>query len=102
MSDYGSSSCCDGAQIIFDEKDPDATLDYQFNWAPYLEDDEIATSAFLLPDGLTEVSSQNTATAATIFVSGGNPCGIYRITNRITTAAGRAQDRTIYIRVRDL
>ncbi len=100
MSDYGSNSCCPSVEI-FDEKDPDATLDYQFNWAPSLEDDEISTSVFLLPDGLTEVSSQNTATTATIIVSGGSPCGVYRITNRITTIAGRVEDKTIYIRVKE-
>ncbi len=99
MSDYGST-CCESKQL-FDEKDPDDTVDYEFKWAPFLGDDEIATSVFLLPDGLTEVSSQNTATTATIMVSGGTPCGVYRITNRITTSGGRAKDWTISIRVKE-
>ena len=100
MSDYGS--CCSDTYQIFDEKDPDATLDYQFNWASELQEDLIDTSTFLLPDGMTEVSSSNTDQTATIFVSGGTPCRVYRITNRITTLGGRSMDQTIYIKIREL
>lgn len=82
-------------------KDPDDTEDYVFNWADRLEGDTIATSTFLLPDGLTQVSTSNTTTTATIFVSGGTSGTSYRITNRVTTAGGRQWDKTLYIAVRD-
>jgi hypothetical protein len=99
MSDY-SSTCCDKDYQVF-EKDPDATLDYRFNWSAWLSGDEIATSSFLLPDGLTEVSSSNTALTATILVAGGTSCQRYRVTNRITTVAGRVTDRTVVIAVKE-
>lgn len=97
--DYGSSSSSCGAPDY--EKDPDSTLDFAINWSPILDGDTIATSSFLLPDGLTEVSSSNTTTTATIFVSGGSACRTYRITNRVTTAGGRTWDRTIRVRVKE-
>lgn len=103
MSDYGYGyECCDSTDGgIFGEKDPDATTDFEFNWAQWLDGDLIDTSVFLLPDGLTQASASNTDTTATVFVSGGSSCGVYRITNRITTLGGRSQDRTIRVRVRE-
>jgi hypothetical protein len=99
MSDYGSHTS--RSVQIFAEKDPDATEDYAFNWASWLDGDVIESSIFLLPDGLTEVSSSFTSSKATIFVSGGSACGVYRITNRITTTGLRTQDKTIYIRIKE-
>jgi hypothetical protein len=84
------------------EKGPSDTEDYPFNWSGKLDGDTISTSTFLLPDGLTEVSTSNTDTTATIFVSGGSACITYRITNRITTAGGRTWDKTIRVRVSEL
>jgi len=79
------------------EIDPDATVDYVFALAADLDGDTISTVTFLLPDGLTEVSSSNTDTTATIFVSGAARCGYYRITCRYTTVGGRTQDKTIRV-----
>jgi hypothetical protein len=100
MSDYCNGSGQSSVDI-FAEKDPDATTDFQFNWSSWLDGDEIDSTDFLLPDGLTEVSSSNTTTTATVFVSGGRRGGVYRITNRISTVGGRTQDKTIYIRIAD-
>jgi hypothetical protein len=95
MSDYGETYICCHAPDY--EKDPNSTEDYTFGWAVPLNDDTIQTSTFLLPDGLTRISETNTSTTATIMVSGG-ACGrTYRITHRITTAAGRQFDQTIRI-----
>ena len=80
MTDYGMS---DGEPYAPDFiKDPDETSDYEFNWKPELDGDTISTSAFSLPDGMTSVSTSNTTTTATIFVSGGSEGRIYRIRNR--------------------
>jgi hypothetical protein len=81
------------------EQDPDSILDYEYSWAGMLSGDTIATSQFLLPDGMTEESSSNTDTTATIFVGGGSCGSTYRVTNRITTAGGRTLDKTIRIRI---
>jgi hypothetical protein len=99
MSDYGSYS---SAMTPDYEKDPDSTLDYQFNWKSELDGDVITVSEFLLPDGMTQVSASNTTNTATIFVTGGDCGGIYRVTNRITTDGGRTFDATIKIAVRAL
>lgn len=82
-------------------KDPDATLDYQIDWSSWLATGEtISSSAWIVPDGLTEVSDSNTTTTATIWLSGGTDGESYRITNRVTTTAGRTDDRTITLLIR--
>ncbi len=97
MSDY---DCLDSVTRTPDYlKDPDATVDYEFTWGVELNGDTIETSTFLLPDGLTSVSTTVTDSTATIFVSGGAQGGIYRVTNRIVTAAGRTMDKTITVLV---
>jgi hypothetical protein len=78
-------------------KDPDAVLDYSINWSTWLGDDTIAASTWTADnDGLTVVSSSNTTTATTVWLSGGVG-GIYNLRNRIVTAGGRTDDRTIQI-----
>jgi|SRR5687767_12624549 len=104
MSDYGtsgSSYCCSKDYQVF-EKDPNSTLDYRFIWSRWLAGDEISTSTFLLPDGLTQVSASNTESTATVLLSGGSECQQYRVTNRITTISGRTMDQTIVIAVKEL
>lgn len=94
-SDYGSVlTPCPAPDF---ELDPDATEDYVFQLAPELDGDTIATAVFVLPDGLTEESSSNTSTTATIFVSGAQCGRTYRITCRYTTAGGRTRDNTIRV-----
>jgi hypothetical protein len=82
-------------------KDPNAVLDYQVDWSPWLGVDTIATSAWTLPVGITQQSASNTTTTATIWLSGGTVATKYPITNRITTAGGRTDDRTITISVKE-
>ena len=55
------------------KKDPNATLDYTFDWGPYLTTlgDTIVSVVWVLSSGLVQVSVSNTTTTATIFVSGG-------------------------------
>ena len=79
-------------------KDPDAILDYAFNWALWLGTDVISTSTWILDTGLTKVSDTNTSTLATVWISGGTAGATYNITNRITTAGGRTEDRSFSIR----
>jgi len=50
---------------------------------------------------LTKDSDTSTTTTATIWLSGGTSGVTYRIVNHIVTAAGREDDRSIYIRVAD-
>jgi len=82
-------------------KDPDAVLDYQVDWSDWLDTDTISTSTWTVPTGITKDSDTNTTTAATIWLSGGTAGTSYNIVNHIVTAAGREDDRTIIIKVRE-
>lgn len=80
-------------------KDPNAILDYKIDWATWLGVDTIATVAWTVPTGITKDSQSNTTTTATIWLSGGTALATYELVCRITTAAGRQDDRTIGIRM---
>lgn len=82
-------------------KDPVAVLDYMIDWAAWLGGDTIALSVWTIPSGITQNSVTNTATTATIWLSGGTDGTVYSIVNRITTAGGRADERTITITVQN-
>jgi hypothetical protein len=91
-----------GTVTLSVEKDPDATLDWKFDWSLWLSDGEtISTSSFITSAGITVNSTSATPTNTTIWLSGGQPGQPYRITNRITTNQGRGDDRSITIRVKD-
>lgn len=83
------------------DKDPDAVLDYSVDWSAWLDTDTIATSAWTAATGITVDSDTNSTTIATVWLSGGTAGRNYAVTNRITTAAGRTDDRTIIIKVRE-
>jgi len=81
-------------------KDPDAVLDYSVDWSAWLVDDTITTSGWTIagPDASLVVDSDSkSATAATVWLSGGAEQRKYSVTNRITTAMGRTEDRTVLI-----
>ena len=80
-------------------KDPDATLDYQVDWSDWLSSDTIASVSWVVPSGITNDSTANTTTTATIWLSGGSLGSAYRVVCRIVTAAGRTADRTLHIKV---
>lgn len=82
-------------------KDPEATLDYSVDWTKWLAGDTIQTSEWTVPAGLTQVSSSNTNSKATVWLSGGTAGQSYTVTNHITTAGGRTDERSITIRVQD-
>lgn len=81
-------------------KDPDAVLDYAFDWQYWLAGGEtITTSTMTASPGITVDSSSNTTNRATVWLSGGNAGQPYTVTNRVVTSLGRTDDRTITIRV---
>ncbi len=84
------------------DKDPDAALDYGFNWTAWLETgDTILTSAWDVPSGLTLDNSSFTSTHTTVWLSGGTAGDKYLVRNRITTINNpvRGDDRSLLIRV---
>lgn len=82
-------------------KDPDAILDYAVDWSRWLAGDTIAASVWIVPTGLTKVSETSTATKAIVWLLGGSAGVTYTVTNRITTAAGRTEDRSFTVRVEE-
>ncbi len=83
------------------KKDPDAVLDYTVNWSDWLTPiaDTIVTSTWVPDTSLTVVSSSHSASSATAFVSGGVLDTEVLLTNRITTAGGRTDDRSITLKI---
>ena len=85
------------------KKDPNAVLDYSFDWAPYLAPlgDAIASVVWIASAGLTLGAASSTGTTATTFVLGGIAGNDETLTCRITTAGGRTDDRTITLKITD-
>lgn len=84
------------------KKDPDATLDYVWDWNEWLDEGETLTaSTFLTTVGLVISDYSHTTKTATVWLSGGTAGQVYQVTNRITTSSGRIDDRSITIRVEE-
>lgn len=83
-------------------KDPAAHLDYQFDWAPWLDGtDTITAHAATAEEGLDVESSSATDDTVTVWLSGGTTGSSYRVTCQITTADGRVDERMILVNVRE-
>ena len=85
-------------------KDPDALLDYKVDWSNWLGTDTIDSSSWAIvgtDNALTENTTSKTDDSATIWLDGGTLGKSYEVTNRIITAGGREDDRTITVRVLD-
>lgn len=87
-------------------KDPQAVLDYGWDWTNWLAGGEtITTSTWtitLAPDAILTIATPTfDGTSTTIWASAGTVGSDYKITNHITTSAGRQDDRTHKLQVRD-
>ena len=94
-------------------KDPDAVLDYKYDWAAltngsgsedWLQDGEtISTHTVTVATGLTKDSSTlaDDDTSVIVWLSGGTVNARYAVTCQIVTTAGRTDERTIYIYMTD-
>lgn len=87
--------------MAWEFKDSDVVATYSIDWADALGTDTIATSVWTVPVGVTENSSSNTTTAASILISGGTDGTRYDLTNTITTASGQTLESVISLFVRD-
>ncbi len=85
-------------------KDPDATLDWEFDWTNWLStsDGEVIVSHVItVQTGLTKVSDSATTETVTVWLSGGSVRNVYNVTCHITTSAGRQDDRTLGLTIAD-
>lgn len=83
-------------------KDPDEILDYSLDWGSRLDDgDQIETSTWTVPTGLTKGDTSFTASTTTVWLSGGTAGKRYNALNRVTTTGGRTKDQTVGIYIRN-
>lgn len=87
-------------------KDPAAVLDYSLDWGEWLEpDDVIASSAWTITpmDGVSNSLAIEdmpfTTDVTTVWLSGGEPCAGYIVTNHVVTSGGREDDRSLLVSV---
>lgn len=85
-------------------KDPQAVLDYSASWAAWLAGvNDTLVSAAVTAETPLVVQGDVTFSAGvvTAMIGGGALNKLHRVTFSIFTAAGRADQRSIYLRVRD-
>ena len=92
-------------------KDPDATLDYPFDWrakthghgdSDWLAPNEtIVSYVITVDDGLTLLSSSQSNGIVTAWISGGEVGKWYKVACKIETNMGRIDERTMHIRVEE-
>lgn len=81
------------------KKDPDADLDWIFDWNDWLAEFEtISSVTFFTDPGITPHDPANTQKTATIWLAGGTEGQVYKITCRVTSSEGRTDDRSFTLR----
>ena len=105
MTDTYVVSASGKAVII---KDPDAVLDYIFDWTLWLDDvvDTIATATVTTPtvSGQIVIDDSNPVGKTVVaYISAGTVGQTYPVTCQIVTAASpaRTDERTIYIKIKE-
>ena len=83
-------------------KDTGATLDYQIDWGDptdsWIGKDAIQSTIWTVDSGLTVVTNTFNRTSATVWLAGGVSGVTYGVTCRITTVAGRVDERAFQIK----
>lgn len=85
-------------------KDPDAKLDYSIDWSSWLPAGDTISAVAWTATGVTVSASPAPSHAsgiATVWLEGGTKGEDATVTCRVTTTAGRIDDRTIRISVRE-
>lgn len=86
-------------------KDPDAVLDYSFDWTDWLNAGELIDSHVVTVDGVTKDSDTRSGAIVTAWVSGGAAIvgQMASVTCKITTNSvpARTEQRTVYLRIRE-
>ena len=83
------------------KKDPEALLDYIWDWTDYLTDisDTIETYTVAVEEPLVVEEYDRLGNKITAFISGGVAGTTSVATCHITTVGGRADDRSIYLKI---
>ena len=80
-------------------KDPNAVLDYSFDWAAewLTVGETISSHVMTVGTGLTKDSDSESSGIVTVWLSGGTAGVNYPVACKIVTSAGRTDERTILI-----
>jgi hypothetical protein len=84
-------------------KDPNAVLDYKWDWTAWLPaGDTITTAVVAVASGDVAINSQsNTTNSVTAWISAGTVGTEAELRARVTTAQGRTDDRTITLMIQE-
>lgn len=83
-------------------KDPLSSLGYTVDWSDFLATGEtIASSSWVIPDGVISASDGFTDIETGIQISGGDDGEDYILQNTITTSLGNVVQRDIKLKVRN-
>lgn len=84
-------------------KDPQAILDYKFDWSDWLAAGETIESYTLDPQSgiaVTDDEATDSDTSVTVWLSGGSVGSAYTVGCYIVTSDGRQDERTIIVEVK--
>jgi len=84
------------------DKSPGGKLDYQFDWAEWLGTDKLLSATFNVDQGLGVEGQSHTATAATVWLSNGQPYATYQVRCSVVTEGGRTDKRTAALTIKHL
>lgn len=83
-------------------KDPDAILDYAFDWSKWLAAGETIQSHTITTTGQIDLESHtHTDTVVTVWLGGGTVDTIVTVACLITTSQARHDERTMSIAIRE-
>lgn len=87
-------------------KDPDARIDYEFDWAAAYPDGQavVASGWAVAPDrddGIKVAAAAHDLTRATVTLTGGVAGHVYRVTNRVTLSDGQIDERSMTVRAEE-
>lgn len=83
-------------------KDPDAVLDYAFDWTDWLDTDSspaetISSHTITVDTGITKDSDSEASGVVTAWLSGGTAGNIYTVSCEIVTSHSRTEERSFEI-----
>ena len=85
-------------------KDPDAVLDYSFDWSSWLDSsvpETISSHTVTVATGLTKDSDSESSGVVTVWLFGGTAGNTYTVACEIETNEGRTDERTILIKCKE-
>ncbi len=80
-------------------KDPDAVLDYAWDWTAWLAEGETISAATVTATGVTVDSSSEDGGVVTAWISGGTAGVGATATCRVVTSQGRTDDRSLSLTI---